>query len=408
MLTIKNTIQNPWPALSILDGVQESLCFFDIETTGLSADTSMIYLIGCMHIQQDTLTLTQWFADDYESEEAMLDAFFSHITNFSCLVHFNGKTFDIPYLKKKCRMHHKEASFPPSLQMLDLYQRLRPYRSLLGISHMRQKNLEQYIGIDREDPFSGGELISVYSEYMQKKLLGKPEADRLKETLLLHNREDILYMLPLCTLLAFPLLLPQAGKKGLTSRSLLPSGILSDTPHKDFLHIDNATIDMAASDKENGIVKGEEEPMPPVLMLRIDFSLPFAFPVKHTWPVGNFTLSIHDKTASLCVMAEKSCMYYFYPDYKNYYYLPKEDTAIHKDIASYVDSAYRKKASAATCYTKKEGIFVPCFSYTGSECFYHGYKQKPAYVEVNDTFLHTNSLLASYVSDIMQHFSGLL
>ena len=407
MLTIKNAFQNPWPALSILDGVQESLCFFDIETTGLSADVSMIYLIGCMHIQQDTIVIIQWFADDYESEADILDAFFSYINSFSCLVHFNGKTFDIPYLKKKCRMHHKKASFPPHLQMFDLYQCLRPYRRLFGISHMRQKNLEQYIGIDRKDPFSGGELISVYTNYMQQKFLGKKEADALKETLLLHNKEDILYMLPICTLLAFPLLFP------LTCKEQLPSGCMVDTPHKDLLHICNVKSDKMQSvnspteNEGNGTDKGREN-HDQAPLLHIDFSLPFSFPIKQTWHSGNFTLSLKGNNGNLCVCLEETCMYYFYPDYKNYYYLPKEDTAIHKDIASFVDASYKKKATAATCYTKKEGLFAPCFSYTDSECFYHGYKQKPAYLEVNDAFLQTDSLPTSYISDILQHFPELL
>ena len=34
---------------------------------------------------------------------------------------------------------------------------------------------------------------------------------------------------------------------------------------------------------------------------------------------------------------------YFYTDYKNYYYLPKEDMAIHKSVAAYVDRDHKKK-----------------------------------------------------------------
>lgn len=46
---------------------------------------------------------------------------------------------------------------------------------------------------------------------------------------------------------------------------------------------------------------------------------------------------------------------------KDYYYLPKEDRAIHRSIACYVDKAYRQKATAATCYIRQEGIFLPSF-----------------------------------------------
>ena len=39
-------------------------------------------------------------------------------------------------------------------------------------------------------------------------------------------------------------------------------------------------------------------------------------------------------------------MRHFYSDYKNYYYLPKEDMAIHKSVAAYVDHEYREKCKA--------------------------------------------------------------
>ena len=44
---------------------------------------------------------------------------------------------------------------------------------------------------------------------------------------------------------------------------------------------------------------------------------------------------------------------HFYPDYRDYYYLPFEDTAIHRSVGEYVDRSARKKATAKTCYTKK-------------------------------------------------------
>ena len=45
---------------------------------------------------------------------------------------------------------------------------------------------------------------------------------------------------------------------------------------------------------------------------------------------------------------------YFYSDYKNYYYLPAEDTAIHKSVGTYVNKDYRQPAKSYNCYLKKE------------------------------------------------------
>jgi len=50
---------------------------------------------------------------------------------------------------------------------------------------------------------------------------------------------------------------------------------------------------------------------------------------------------------------------YYLPNYRDYYYLPQEDMAIHKSVAAYVDKDYRLKATKDTCYIKKSGIFLP-------------------------------------------------
>ena len=50
---------------------------------------------------------------------------------------------------------------------------------------------------------------------------------------------------------------------------------------------------------------------------------------------------------------------HFFKDYRNYYYLPEEDRAVHKSVGCYVERKYRRAAKASTCYIKKAGIFLP-------------------------------------------------
>ena len=50
---------------------------------------------------------------------------------------------------------------------------------------------------------------------------------------------------------------------------------------------------------------------------------------------------------------------HYYEDYENYFYLPEEDWAIHKSVGCFVEKSHRKKATAKTCYIKKEGVFLP-------------------------------------------------
>ena len=55
----------------------------------------------------------------------------------------------------------------------------------------------------------------------------------------------------------------------------------------------------------------------------------------------------------------KGTYYHFFADYKNYYYLPQEDMAVHKSVGAYVEPAFRQKATAGNCYIKKTGTFLP-------------------------------------------------
>ena len=156
--------------------------FFDIETTGLSWRTSHLYLIGALFFDPaaDTFTLRQWFLDRPAEEKEMLVSFFTFLSDVKRLVHFNGTTFDLPYLTHKALFYQMEDPLS-SIASLDLYQALRPFQSILGLSSMKQKNVEQYLSFPRKDQLNGKQLISVFHDYLQtldeKKL----------ELLFLHN-----------------------------------------------------------------------------------------------------------------------------------------------------------------------------------------------------------------------------
>ncbi len=49
----------------------------------------------------------------------------------------------------------------------------------------------------------------------------------------------------------------------------------------------------------------------------------------------------------------------FFDNVADYYYLPDEDMAIHKSVASFVDKNHRIKATASNCYVRKKGLFIP-------------------------------------------------
>ena len=80
-----------------------SLLFIDIETTGFTARTSYLYLIGCAYLSDNKWCTKQWFAEKYEEEKDIIQSFFDFATEggYDTLVHFNGNQFDLPYLTQK-------------------------------------------------------------------------------------------------------------------------------------------------------------------------------------------------------------------------------------------------------------------------------------------------------------------
>ncbi len=75
----------------------ENILFIDIETTGLSRESTTLYLIGCGYFDSEGYHTIQWFADSPGEEPEIITAFAGYIRDrFTCLMHFNGNRFDVP------------------------------------------------------------------------------------------------------------------------------------------------------------------------------------------------------------------------------------------------------------------------------------------------------------------------
>ena len=203
MLYKQQSFSNFEPDLRYLDSFpfsREEFLFFDIETTGFSPRNTSLYLIGAVCFLDEHWTFLQWFAETPSEECEILNAFLAFCRSFRAVVHFNGDGFDIPYLLFKAEKYTLSDTLS-SMQSIDLYRLTRPYKKYLKLTHINQKSLESFLGIEREDRYNGGELIKIYQSYCQLK-----DADALS-LLLLHNLDDLKGMTKLLPLLAYPLFL---------------------------------------------------------------------------------------------------------------------------------------------------------------------------------------------------------
>ena len=379
MKTIKSIIPNPVFKYNFPYNLDE-IAFFDIETTGLSPKVSSLYLIGMMYYDNDinSWTLIQWFADNYKSEAEIINSFFSLLLKYKYLYHFNGRTFDIPHIRNKCQKHNIKISDDIEKilnESIDILASVRPIKKLLSIEKANQTFLERWLDIIRDDTYNGGELIAVYSEYMQKKIMSPEESVKLEEILLLHNHDDIAQMLNVCSIMSY----------------------------YDFLTSDNQiNITSVLIDED--------------AMLQISFDVSYTFPKRVTitkpFPENKSgvltdiyaTLVLDNNTVFLSVPVLEGTLMYFMKDYKNYYYMPSNDVIIHKSVINSEEKKLCRKATAATCHIKKEGIFIPSLTLRHmndtANIFYIEHKDKVCFYElpdvpfdINDTFFRDYALL---------------
>jgi uncharacterized protein YprB with RNaseH-like and TPR domain len=154
----------------LYESFRERACFFDIETTGLDAHTSVVTTVT-LHQNGDTRTLVR--GDDL-TRDRLVAAF----EPADLLVTFNGTSFDVPFL---------ESSFGIDLD--------RPHIDLLWTCRRAGLDggldgVEDSLGIDRAHPdVDGRDAIRLWREHERGR-------DGALERLVAYNREDTLNMVP--------------------------------------------------------------------------------------------------------------------------------------------------------------------------------------------------------------------
>lgn len=387
--------------------------FFDIETTGFLASASYLYLIGAMYYEDDSWYITQWLSDDIQGEKTLLESFFNKVVSYKRLVHYNGSGFDLPYLEKKAKQFKLNSPLS-SMESYDLYKKLLPFKKLLPIPNLKLKTVESFVGINREDKFSGEELIQIYANFLGKCQYEKLRAanastsnviaeykddselrieniknftsKQLQDVLLLHNKEDIEGLLKVANLLYFTDIFEK----------VLSPNILSS------LKIDTHSL--------NGKID----------TITIDYEIPYHFhnPITIKTPIFSsdntkeadihypsllLKLTLWKNTLTITIPVFNGELKFFPENYQDYYYLPVEDMVVHKSVAQFVDKEYRKKVKAQDCFLKKNGSFLPMPTPIYSPVYLFAYKDKISFCEIKSSLLDNKDFLVAYVESLLQY-----
>lgn len=337
----------------------ERVLFLDIETTGFTPRSSYLYLVGCAYYLAGKWHTRQWMAENYDQEEALLKAFFEFARHYRYLIHYNGNNFDLPFLTQKCKQYSLPYSFD-GFQGIDLYRRISPYKFFLHLPNCKQKTIEQFLGIDRKDVFSGGELIGIYHDYL------KNPTEFSENALFLHNADDLKGMLETLPILSYYDLFnhPLRARKVQANR------------YRDV----------------NG---GQRQEL--IITLALDQPLPK--PVLAN--AGGCFFRGEGAQATLKVPIYEEELKYFYANYRDYYYLPQEDVALHKSVAGFVDKEYRIPASASNCYTRKFSTYLPQWDVLFQPFFKRDYRSKELFFELTDELKKDRKAFSEYAAHVL-------
>ncbi len=169
------------------------MIFLDTETTGLSGGTGThVFLVGIGRFNGDALHVRQFFMRHPGDERGLLAALTADLGDIGALVTYNGRSFDVPLLETRYRMHGQAFASPE--QHIDLLSPARaiwkhrlPSCSLGTIERM-------VLGVQREMDAPGWMIPQLYFDYLRSRRI------ELLEPVFEHNRIDIVTLARLTAL----------------------------------------------------------------------------------------------------------------------------------------------------------------------------------------------------------------
>lgn len=338
----------------------QDLLLLHIETTSLRPQSGKVYLIGCLYYRNGTWNQIQWFDDTGLEESAILSSFKIFAKDYRYLLTYDGNRFDFTFIEgrlQSCGL----SPMPASPVHLDLYPSVKPYRNAAGLTDLHLETLARAFGKKMSPRISGKEKIRKYHQY-----LANPVPEFL-HFLLDQNTEALTGI-----------------------RTVLPVILFSSLPDL------KLTAEKAQADeyeRANG-AKAQEL----FLFVRSKRALPLALEASF----DGCYIKLEEERGLFKIPMYNEDMKYFYASYRDYYYLPAEDLAIHKSIASYVDKSHRIPARPETCYTRKSGTFLPQWDLFRTPFFKREFDSDQLFFEFTSDCQRSRTFLSEYASYILR------
>jgi uncharacterized protein YprB with RNaseH-like and TPR domain len=231
-----------------LDISPEEVLFIDTETTGLSGGVgTYVFLIGVAKYKGDILNFAQFFLQDPAHESSQLAALNEFISNAKLIVSYNGKSFDLPRIKTRYRLHGWPDPFAEiyHIDLLHIARRLwkahLPGCTLGDLEH-------HLLGLQRDSiDIPGWQVSEHFYEYLRS---GDPTP---LKCVFYHNEIDVISLAALLEYISERLSSP-LKKKFLEEQDLVSIG-------KYFFSIGNTSMAIQVLNKTLAITDLSEEIM---------------------------------------------------------------------------------------------------------------------------------------------------
>ena len=182
-----------WPSSQ---GINGSLLFLDLETTGLFGGAgTQAFLVGCATIDGTSIRVRQFLMPGFEHERALLGELQRWSASHGALCTFNGRTFDVPLVETRFMFHRVPCPLDgvPHLDMLHPARRMWRQRPLAtgtpdpDDASCSLSVLEKHIaGVHRVGDVPGYEIPSRFFKFV------RTGDARPLEAVLEHNRLDLI------------------------------------------------------------------------------------------------------------------------------------------------------------------------------------------------------------------------
>jgi len=138
--------------------------FFDLETTGFWS--TPLFLSATLSLDPGGGVARQRFARNYAEEAAVVEATIEELAGAGAVISFNGKSYDMPFLRNRAAFHRIPFRAPAlHLDLLHLCRRAWKGR----FPDFRLQTLETlFTGGDRDADIPSGDIPALYHDYVRR------------------------------------------------------------------------------------------------------------------------------------------------------------------------------------------------------------------------------------------------